>query len=145
MKSGNLVPLSSAYLKEKFGVKPIYLPTFRTLVGDVSDGVPGIPRIPKELARTIAEACPDFRDFPSKYAELNRNLSSHSQKLYLVKVRSQFSRLLQNYNIIHSMDWVNEESVPVTIGRDYGDMSSKRTISHKYGFGHSTRDRLGLN
>lgn len=67
------------YCQEKYGIGPEHLLTYRAIIGDSSDNLPGIPRFPRELARIMAkgEVIEKLTETQAKYIRIldsNRKL-----------------------------------------------------------------------
>ena len=57
---------NAARVREKFGVDPAYIADYLALVGDASDGYPGIPGIGKVSAARLLNQYGPIEDFPEK-------------------------------------------------------------------------------
>ena len=85
-------------LKKFKATSPDHLPLFRALCGDVSDNIKGIPRIPKEVAKIIAESInsgDSYKDLSHLY-----DIVKPSQVKWLHKVEEDSERLNYNYQIM---------------------------------------------
>lgn len=87
---------SSRLYSKYHGVIPQYLPTYRALVGDHSDNLPGIPRIPRDL---VLELCSTIHlDDPVAPQYIPCSKRSHVK--YTQQVCDEWSRLHTNYLIM---------------------------------------------
>lgn len=131
------------YCQEKFGVEPHELPTFRTLRGDTSDNIPGIQRFPKALAGDVARACPNFEDFPNMYKDVMALAVTTAQRDYILKIRTQYRRLLLNYQLFHCTSGITYEGIRGEVFRS-GE-GNPLAVCRKYNIGEKTQKGLGLN
>jgi 5'-3' exonuclease len=100
---------------EKFGVPPVSIPDWIALVGDTSDGFPGVPRWGSKSASTVLaryehlEAIPDLErawDIPVRgAAALAASLREHRTDAYLYR---QLATLREDVPLpegIHDLQW----------------------------------------
>lgn len=86
---------------EKFGVTPIQLPIYRSLKGDKSDNLVGIPRIPSKLAAHLAKKYMTIRDLvkvaksPELWDEFEKK-----KKLWMGRIVENEQVLLENFAIM---------------------------------------------
>ena len=62
-------------VREKFGVDPERIPDYLALVGDTSDGYPGLPGIGKVTAAKLVNRHGPLEDFPAEAFGANRELA----------------------------------------------------------------------
>jgi 5'-3' exonuclease len=63
---------NAARVREKFGVDPAYIPDYLALVGDASDGYPGIPGIGAKTAARLITQHGHIEEFPASAIGDNR-------------------------------------------------------------------------
>ncbi len=83
-------------IKEKFGLKPEQLLDFKSLVGDASDNIPGIPGIGEKTAKKLIQ---DFESLENLYSfldrvspELREKLKKYKEQVFLSKSLLQIKR-----------------------------------------------------
>lgn len=94
------------YYHDKYNGCPIdHLPKYRALVGDHSDNLRGIDRIPRDLAIRVAK-CIGFRDEAEDRTSLAivQAVVSQSQKKYITQIMEEYKRIALNYRIMKLTD-----------------------------------------
>ena len=66
--------IDEAAVREKFGVGPASIPDYLALVGDTSDGIPGVPGFGAKTAGALLAAYPHLEQIPSDPARWTPNL-----------------------------------------------------------------------
>lgn len=109
--------VSAAKIQEKYGVKPSQMADFLSLVGDASDGIPGVTGIgPKKAAELINQ----FGDLASilEAAKTSRVAGSAGNKLIEQRSTAELSRKLVELrsDLAIPLDWLDFETLDPRAG-----------------------------
>ncbi len=96
---------------EKYGVAPVSIPDWLALVGDVADGIPGVPSWGAKSTATILAKYPHLEDIPSALEEwevkvrgarrLHENFTAHREDVFLYR---SLTRLRTDVPLEESLD-----------------------------------------
>ena len=138
--NGILEYLSENHCYARYGVDPEHLPTLRTIIGDKSDNIAGIPRFPRDLARAVAKVCPDFVELPKQWEKIKELCNTSAQMKYLTKLRAQYARLLENYYTFHNMASLDYSLEPQNVRSTI----SPSHVADMWEIGGTTRQKLKI-
>lgn len=97
-----------ALVQEKWGVLPEKVPFLRAIAGDVSDNIPGVPRIPQDIKVKLAQEAKNI----DHLIELFHSAGYLSQR-QREKLLGSIFLVRRNYTIMYLRDKVGTLKVPV--------------------------------
>jgi DNA polymerase-1 len=107
-KDGSLIEITSEtvseaeeFVKKFYGVPPKKLPLFRSIIGDSSDNLKGIPRFPRRLAAVIVMSSNSFEDI-FKFSPVTQ-----TEKKYILLLNENRSLVTFNYQMMKLSDDFN--------------------------------------
>lgn len=125
-KRGELDLINETFFKEnktmykKYRACPIEkLSIFRSIVGDSSDNIKGLERMPKELAKRISEKCEGIEDID----KVDIPDLTEAKKRHLERVREEVDLIKSNHRIMELKE------VPLELERKLDKERLKRLIS----------------
>lgn len=143
IEDGKFKLLPSSYTNEKFGVDPCCMSVYRTLVGDKSDNIRGIYRIPRDMAVGIACLVSSIDEIPARFPEIKEKFGTTKARMkYLYEIRTKFSQLQESYHKFVNLRELDFLSVPLSWKR--GDLRKSSQAADKFQFGFATRKFLNL-
>lgn len=96
-----MVMTEEVFTKKFHGVDPEHIVFYRTIVGDSSDNIKGIPRFPRKLAVEIAMQSSCLEDFWD-YEPLTQ-----TEKKYCDLIRQNWPKMKQNYELMKLNDEIH--------------------------------------
>lgn len=101
------------------GCPPKHLPIYRALVGDKSDGITGIPRLPKVLASHLAIKCDgDITKLQDPMSLIEDFKLTKSHIKYLDLIKKEYNRILINYKVMKLSKDIEFEIISDCLDRD---------------------------
>jgi DNA polymerase-1 len=97
--------LSLEDVEKYFGVHPSKVPLLRSISGDTSDNIPGIPRIPTEVKIRLASQCSNIPELLNLIDNIEDLTVTQSQKL-----KSGKDIIRRNYDLMNLRDQSVEPS-----------------------------------
>lgn len=106
---------SEKYLKEFHSVPPTQLPYYRAMIGDKSDNLKGIPRLPRVVAEVIAKEITDISQLKDPYNFMHLVKTSHNKWVYALA--ENYQTILLNYRLMRL------EVIPFDVFKEDCDLS----------------------
>jgi len=133
--------IDDAGVKEKYGVPPASIPDWLALVGDASDGIPGVPRWGARSSAVALTACghveaipDDPQDWSFKVrgaAGLAESLRSHREEVTLYKTLATLRRDVPLEQSLEDLEWRGARLDDLKhFCRDLGDDDLPSRVTH---------------
>jgi len=87
---------------EKFGVRPAQIPEYLALVGDPSDGLPGIPGWGAKSAASVLARYPTIEDIPDDESEWSVSVRGAARLAASLRERRREAYLFRNLSILRT-------------------------------------------
>jgi len=94
--------LDEAGVGEKFGVRPAQIPEYLALVGDPSDGLPGIPGWGAKSAASVLARYPTIEDIPDDESEWSVSVRGAARLAASLRERRREAYLFRNLSILRT-------------------------------------------
>ena len=133
--------IDDAGVKEKYGVSPASIPDWLALVGDASDGIPGVPRWGARSSAVALSACghveaipDDPQDWSFKVrgaAGLAESLRAHREEVRLYKTLATLRRDVPLEQRLEDLEWRGARLDDLKqFCRDLGDDDLTSRVTH---------------
>lgn len=141
---GGLKFLEENHSAMKYGVRVEHLPVYRTIIGDKSDKLTGIPYFPRKLARDIASSVTTFSEIPAKFSDLmGRYSMSPNAMKYMVLLRREYSRLKENFTHFIAMDELTLDLRSINVYRN-SEPGCVIEVADRFNIGEKMRRALNI-
>lgn len=133
--------IDEAAVVNRFGITPNLIPAYLALVGDVSDGLPGIPGWGAKSTAQILNAYPEIEAIPENPSDwsvpirgaerLARSLNERRREAYLYRNLSILRTDVPLPDELHHLEWTGARRIPLeALARRFGEEAVLERVPH---------------